>query len=165
VGARHEAVPTGPGGTSSTIGTRGRAPAVLGHGCAPAVRNALVIGAVGPIYNLTFCIKGLAMPIYAYRCAECGHQKDVLQKLSDPALTTCPSCGAEAFSKQITAAGFQLKGSGWYATDFKGGASAGGAAAATSAGDSAPSDGGSSSGSTSTASAGAGPCGGSCACH
>jgi len=61
------------------------------------------------------------MPIYAYCCAECGHAKDVLQKLSDPALTTCPACGAEAFSKQVTAAGFQLKGSGWYATDFRDG--------------------------------------------
>src|SRR5215510_8442725 len=60
------------------------------------------------------------MPIYAYRCASCGHAKDVLQKLSDPPLTVCPSCGAEAFAKQVTAAGFQLKGSGWYATDFKG---------------------------------------------
>ncbi len=64
------------------------------------------------------------MPIYAYRCAACGHAKDVLQKLSDPLLTTCPACGAEAFSKQLTAAGFQLKGSGWYVTDFKGGAAA-----------------------------------------
>jgi putative FmdB family regulatory protein len=64
------------------------------------------------------------MPIYAYRCASCGHAKDVLQKLSDPLLTTCPACGAEAFSKQLTAAGFQLKGSGWYVTDFKGGPSA-----------------------------------------
>ena len=60
------------------------------------------------------------MPIYAYRCASCGHAKDVLQKLSDPPLTVCPSCGAPAFAKQVTAAGFQLKGSGWYATDFKG---------------------------------------------
>jgi putative FmdB family regulatory protein len=60
------------------------------------------------------------MPIYAYRCASCGHAKDVLQKLSDPALTMCPACGASSFAKQVTAAGFQLKGSGWYATDFKG---------------------------------------------
>ena len=60
------------------------------------------------------------MPIYAYRCASCGHAKDVLQKLSDPPLTVCPACGAQAFAKQVTAAGFQLKGSGWYATDFKG---------------------------------------------
>lgn len=59
------------------------------------------------------------MPIYAYRCGACGHAKDVLQKLSDPVLTTCPACGAEAFSKQVTAAGFQLKGSGWYVTDFR----------------------------------------------
>jgi len=64
------------------------------------------------------------MPIYAYRCATCGHAKDVLQKLSDPLLTACPSCGAETFRKQLTAAGFQLKGSGWYVTDFKGGAPA-----------------------------------------
>ena len=60
------------------------------------------------------------MPIYAYRCASCGHAKDVLQKLTDPPLTVCPSCGASTFAKQVTAAGFQLKGSGWYATDFKG---------------------------------------------
>ena len=61
------------------------------------------------------------MPIYAYRCAACGHSRDVLQKISDPVLTTCPACGADQFQKQVTAAGFQLKGSGWYATDFKGG--------------------------------------------
>ena len=59
------------------------------------------------------------MPIYAYKCASCGHAKDVLQKISDPQLTVCPACGAAAFIKQVTAAGFQLKGSGWYATDFK----------------------------------------------
>jgi len=64
------------------------------------------------------------MPIYAYRCEACGHAKDVLQKISDAPLTTCPACGAEAFTKQVTAAGFQLKGSGWYATDFRGGSSA-----------------------------------------
>ena len=61
------------------------------------------------------------MPIYAYRCSACGHAKDVLQKLSDPLLSTCPACGAEAFTKQLTAAGFQLKGSGWYVTDFRDG--------------------------------------------
>jgi putative FmdB family regulatory protein len=63
------------------------------------------------------------MPIYAYRCSSCGHAKDVLQKLSDAALTACPACGASTFAKQVTAAGFQLKGSGWYATDFTGGSS------------------------------------------
>ncbi|WP_426191913.1 FmdB family zinc ribbon protein [Massilia sp. DWR3-1-1] len=61
------------------------------------------------------------MPIYAYRCDECGFAKDVLQKMSDPVLTVCPSCGQPAFKKQLTAAGFQLKGTGWYATDFRGG--------------------------------------------
>jgi putative FmdB family regulatory protein len=60
------------------------------------------------------------MPIYAYRCEACGHAKDVLQKVSDARLTACPQCGAQAFQKQVTAAGFQLKGSGWYVTDFKG---------------------------------------------
>jgi putative FmdB family regulatory protein len=60
------------------------------------------------------------MPIYAYRCDACGHAKDVLQRVSDALLTTCPACGAQAFKKQVTAAGFQLKGSGWYVTDFKG---------------------------------------------
>lgn len=61
------------------------------------------------------------MPIYAYRCSSCGHAKDVLQKMSDAPLTDCPACGAATFSKQLTAPGFQLKGSGWYVTDFKGG--------------------------------------------
>jgi putative FmdB family regulatory protein len=59
------------------------------------------------------------MPIYEYRCDTCGFQKEYLQKLSDPKLTVCPECGKETFSKMLTAAGFQLKGSGWYATDFK----------------------------------------------
>jgi putative FmdB family regulatory protein len=62
------------------------------------------------------------MPIYAYGCSSCGLQKDVLQKISDAPLSTCPECGKETFSKQLTAAGFQLKGSGYYVTDFKNGA-------------------------------------------
>jgi len=61
------------------------------------------------------------MPIYAYGCSSCGLQKDVLQKISDAPLSTCPECGKETFTKQLTAAGFQLKGSGYYATDFKNG--------------------------------------------
>lgn len=61
------------------------------------------------------------MPIYAYKCESCGHSKDVLQKISDAPLTDCPTCGAASFRKQLTAAGFQLKGSGWYVTDFRGG--------------------------------------------
>ncbi len=59
------------------------------------------------------------MPIYAYRCAACGHTQDVLQKLSDAPLEVCPACGASTYSKQLSAPGFQLKGSGWYATDFR----------------------------------------------
>ena len=74
------------------------------------------------------------MPIYAYRCDECGFSKDVLQKISDPVLTTCLSCGKPSFKKQVTAAGFQLKGTGWYVTDFRGGsAPATGAAPNTNA--------------------------------
>jgi putative FmdB family regulatory protein len=64
------------------------------------------------------------MPIYAYRCESCGHAQDVLQKMSDPVLTVCPACGEPRYAKQLTAAGFQLKGSGWYVTDFRGGDSA-----------------------------------------
>jgi len=60
------------------------------------------------------------MPIYEYRCADCGFQDEYLQKVSEAQLTTCPSCGKSAFRKLVSAAGFQLKGSGWYATDFKG---------------------------------------------
>jgi putative FmdB family regulatory protein len=76
------------------------------------------------------------MPIYAYRCDECGFAKDVLQKMSDPVLTVCPSCGKPSFKKQVTAAGFQLKGTGWYVTDFRGGNTP--AAGAPAAGASAP---------------------------
>jgi putative FmdB family regulatory protein len=125
------------------------------------------------------------MPIYAYKCGSCGHAKDVLQKLSDAPLTDCPACGASSFSKQLTAAGFQLKGSGWYVTDFRGGS---GAAAPASAdgkpaegkpaegkpAESKPADGGtksetaaatpSKSSDAPSASAGGG-CGASCACH
>jgi putative FmdB family regulatory protein len=97
------------------------------------------------------------MPIYAYRCSACGHAKDVLQKISDAPLSQCPACGAEAFSKQVTAAGFQLKGSGWYATDFKGGASSAAAAPAPAA-EPAKAE-------SSTAAAAPASCGGSCACH
>lgn len=83
------------------------------------------------------------MPIYEYRCSSCGAQKDVMQKLSDAPLTVCPECGSPSFCKQISAAGFQLKGSGWYATDFK----SSGSKPAESKPESAPA-----------------PCGASCAC-
>jgi putative FmdB family regulatory protein len=59
------------------------------------------------------------MPIYEYRCSSCGHEEEFLQKVTDPVLTQCPACGKATFEKQLSAAGFQLKGSGWYATDFK----------------------------------------------
>ncbi len=78
------------------------------------------------------------MPIYAYKCGACGHAKDVLQKISDAPLTQCPACGAEAFAKQLTAAGFQLKGSGWYVTDFRGGNAAASSPAAAPAPEAAP---------------------------
>ncbi len=60
-----------------------------------------------------------AMPIYAFRCAECGHEFDRLQKMSDPDPDTCPNCGAHAVGRQITAPSFRLSGNGWYETDFK----------------------------------------------
>lgn len=72
------------------------------------------------------------MPIYAYRCETCGFSKDVLQKVSDAPLTVCPSCEKNSFKKQLTAAGFQLKGTGWYVTDFRNG-SGGTSAPATKA--------------------------------
>lgn len=59
------------------------------------------------------------MPIYEYRCSECGFQSEYLQKVSEPPLSVCPSCGKATFQKLLSAAGFQLKGSGWYATDFR----------------------------------------------
>jgi putative FmdB family regulatory protein len=114
------------------------------------------------------------VPIYAYRCSACGHAKDVLQKISDPVLSTCPACGAEAFAKQLTAAGFHLKGSGWYATDFRNGGKSGGAASATSTKTDEPakSEAGKSEPAKSepgkpepAATATAGACGGACACH
>ena len=111
------------------------------------------------------------MPIYAYKCDSCGHTKDVLQKMSDDPLTKCPSCGAPTFNKQLTAAGFQLKGSGWYATDFKGGAAKTSAPAVAGATDAAgavstSTDAGASSPAADTSAAAApAACGASCACH
>ncbi|RZL63666.1 MAG: zinc ribbon domain-containing protein [Variovorax sp.] len=74
------------------------------------------------------------MPIYAYKCSACGFAKDALQKMSDAPLTVCPECGASTFQKQVTAAGFQLKGSGWYVTDFREGGGKKGADKAPAAG-------------------------------
>jgi len=97
------------------------------------------------------------MPIYEYRCSSCGHELEALQKFSDAPLVACPSCSAMALVKKVSAAGFQLKGSGWYATDFKGsgakpapakdeGAAASGSAAATDAAAKGDSKGGDSKG-------------------
>lgn len=74
------------------------------------------------------------MPIYAYKCDACGHEQDVLQKMSDPVLTDCPECGKSTYVKQVTAAGFQLKGSGWYVTDFRNNGSSGKPAGASEGG-------------------------------
>ena len=93
------------------------------------------------------------MPIYAYKCDACGHTMDALQKMSDAPLTDCPHCGKPALHKQLTAAGFQLKGSGWYATDFKGGGASATAAPAAAAA------------ASSSDSAAPAACGASCACH
>ena len=112
------------------------------------------------------------MPIYAYKCSACGHAEDKLQKISDAPLTVCPQCGQSTYSKQVTAAGFQLKGSGWYVTDFRSNGSGGaktseaavpiaGSEAATGgnakagSGDSSTSQSGSSSDSSGSASSGA----------
>src|SRR5258706_12618593 len=95
------------------------------------------------------------MPIYAYRCRECGFEKDYLQKVRDPVLTDCPNCGKPALAKQITAAGFQLKGSGWYSTDFRNSSKP---AAKESAKDAAKDSGGSSPPTTNPPKAPAGNC-------
>ena len=91
------------------------------------------------------------MPIYEYRCTQCDFQKEHLQKISDAPLTRCPACGQNSYVKQVSAAGFRLTGSGWYATDFKGGSTASSNTA--------------SNGSEQSASAPASGCGGGCACH
>ena len=100
------------------------------------------------------------MPIYAYKCDSCGFAKDVLQKMSDDPLTDCPRCSKAEFKKQVTAAGFQLKGSGWYVTDFRGESAAGaakadatGATAASGPTDTAATDGAATAAATSTATA------------
>ncbi len=97
------------------------------------------------------------MPIYAYRCEACGFAKDVLQKISDAALTDCPSCGKGEFRKQLTAAGFQLKGTGWYVTDFRGGSGGTSASAPAKAADSAAATGSGTSTSTSAGSSDSAP--------
>ena len=75
------------------------------------------------------------MPIYEYRCSSCGFQKEYLQKINDPVMSVCPECNKKTFSKMLSAAGFQLKGSGWYATDFKNSGAKPAAKAAAETGD------------------------------
>lgn len=89
------------------------------------------------------------MPIYEYRCESCGHDLEAMQKISDAALTDCPACHKAALKKRISAAGFQLKGSGWYATDFKGSKKSGEKSESSSDGEAKP----------------AGGCGTGCGCH
>ncbi len=98
------------------------------------------------------------MPIYAYKCESCGAAKDVLQKISDPALSDCPACGQPTFRKQVTAAGFQLKGSGWYVTDFRGGGASSAASTAAPAAAPAPAE------TSSAAPAATHGCGSDCSC-
>lgn len=103
------------------------------------------------------------MPIYEYRCGSCGHELEAMQKFSDPVLTQCPQCSAGALVKLVSAAGFQLKGGGWYATDFRGG----GKPASKNGGDSAPAGDKPESGKSEGETAKAAPtaCGGGCSCH
>jgi putative FmdB family regulatory protein len=105
------------------------------------------------------------MPIYAYKCGSCGHAKDVLQKISDVPLTDCPACGKAMFSKQLTAAGFQLKGSGWYATDFKGGSTPSPSSGASSSAETSSSESATTTTTTTADASPAGGCGAACACH
>src|SRR5262245_33821097 len=111
------------------------------------------------------------MPIYEYRCSSCGHELEALQKLSEAPLRACPSCNTESLVKQVSAAGFQLKGSGWYATDFKSGAKPAGAKS-----DDAAKSNGEAKGETkpetksetksdAAAPSSGGGCGSGCACH
>ena len=108
------------------------------------------------------------MPIYEYRCASCGHQQEFLQKVSDPPQTQCPKCNQPSLAKMVTAAGFQLKGSGWYATDFRNkGASTSKTEAkpAEGGGDKGGSDKGGSDSKPETKAAAPAACGANCACH
>jgi putative FmdB family regulatory protein len=109
------------------------------------------------------------MPIYEYRCAACGHELEMLQKLSEAPLVDCPACGKGALTKLVSAAGFQLKGSGWYATDFKNSGRKPEAKTASKSGDAAPSESKAESKAESKSEAatpapGAG-CGTKCSCH
>ncbi|HQR52677.1 MAG TPA: zinc ribbon domain-containing protein [Burkholderiales bacterium] len=104
------------------------------------------------------------MPIYEYRCEDCNHRGEFLQKVSDAPIATCPQCGSGRFSKLISAAGFQLKGSGWYATDFKNGSKPA-AAKSESKADEKPAESTEPKESKADDAKPAGSCGSACACH
>jgi putative FmdB family regulatory protein len=104
------------------------------------------------------------VPIYEYRCGSCGHQQEFLQKVSDAPITVCTECGKPSFSKMVTAAGFQLKGSGWYATDFKNTGGKASAKASEPAKTEAKTEAKPAEGGEKKASSGGG-CGGGCSCH
>ncbi len=105
------------------------------------------------------------MPIYAYRCERCGHELDALQKISEPVLTDCPACGEASLQKKLTAPGFQLKGSGWYQTDFRGGAKPAAAAAAAATDATSETKATSTTDSKSDTPAPSTGCGSGCSCH
>ena len=113
------------GGVSGVGHERGRKSAGLSGDLRQAELSAWCIILFYHFSQLFFCFFGLIMPIYEYRCDSCGFQKEYIQRMSDAPLTECPECKKPTFSKMVTAAGFQLKGGGWYVTDFKGGNSAG----------------------------------------
>ncbi|TMH37109.1 MAG: zinc ribbon domain-containing protein [Betaproteobacteria bacterium] len=106
------------------------------------------------------------MPIYEYRCSACGHELEALQKLSEAPLVRCPSCSKDSLAKLVSAAGFQLKGSGWYATDFKNsGRKPDAKPAADKSADAAPAESKSETKTESTAPSPAAGCGAKCSCH
>lgn len=108
------------------------------------------------------------MPIYEYRCGSCGHELEAMQKFSDPVLTQCPACSTDTLVKLVSAAGFQLKGGGWYATDFKGGAKGGGngkEGGGNGKAEPAKAEGGDKASKDDTAPAKPAGCGTGCACH
>jgi putative FmdB family regulatory protein len=116
-----------------------------------------------------YCCREFEMPIYEYRCGDCGQHKDYLQKISDAPLDTCPACGSKSYAKALTAAGFQLKGNGWYATDFKGGSGGPAKTATSSEGDGKVAEPSTKTDSSikaeSTSSAAPAACSPGCACH
>jgi putative FmdB family regulatory protein len=103
------------------------------------------------------------MPIYEYRCGSCGHQQEFLQKVGDAPITVCTECGKPSFSKMVTAAGFQLKGSGWYATDFKNSGGKSTAKATDKSTEPAKTETKAADGEKKASSGGG--CGGGCSCH